>query len=351
MAQSPAHPVPLHPPRAPPPTAPQAARRKPEPLTWPARPLEVCPAPQQPPHWRAPFLPPLSAPPLQARVPLPACSPAASARPPGPQLHGPLLGSPGPPCRALPLSHSQTPGAPVGPEPRDASPPAAAEGAGVGLSRWTGRHPGRPCGHLDLHVAPGGALDADLLPAGQPVLTQGHPVLHAAVLQEGGVGGAGRDAPISGHDVAPTQPHCCGGRGRQQHGPPPPGARTAPSHRWPCLGREDSWADRMQRPGLHRPRPPQGPPRSRGADLPGSPRSALRCTSVRPREASPHLPRTRGARWTCSLTECGHKDLRVSTPTQIQRAPLGVKTHSVKRPASHRDPSLFRVKGQIRDLG
>ena len=98
----------------------------------------------------------------------------------------------------------------------------------MGLSRWTGRHLGRPCCHLDLHVAPGGALDADLLPAGQPVLTQGHPVLHAAVLQEGGVGGAGRDAPISGHDVAPTHPHCCGGRGRQQHSPPHPGSQNCP---------------------------------------------------------------------------------------------------------------------------
>lgn len=180
----------------------------------------------------------------------------------------------------------------------------------MALSRWTGRPRRRPCGHLDLHVVLGGAPDADLLPAGQLILTQGHPVLHAVVLQEGGVAGAGRNAPVSGHDVAATHPHCCGRGAVSTAGPPTLGARTTPSHRQPCSGRGDNWADRTQRPGLHLPRLPRAPPH------PGS--SPSWCPTHR---YSAPPPRTWGVLWTRSLTECGHKDPRVSTPTQIQSAP------------------------------
>lgn len=93
--------------------------------------------------------------------------------------------------------------------------------------------PPGPPGHLDLHVFLGRSPDSDLLQARQPVFGEGHSVLHTAVLQEGGVGGAGGDAGIPSHDVAPSDPHrCVGGSkavGRGRISSPTPVAAGAPA--------------------------------------------------------------------------------------------------------------------------
>lgn len=116
----------------------------------------------------------------------------------------------------LSLCLAQSWGLPWAPSTGTSRPPVAAETMSGVCPRHRGGSPRRP--HLDLQVLLGGSPDAELLQVGQPVLSQGHSVLDTAVLQEGGVGDAGRDAGISSHDVAPADPHSCGGRESQHPG-------------------------------------------------------------------------------------------------------------------------------------
>ena len=134
----------------------------------------------------------------------------------------------------LSLCPAQSWGLPWAPSTGTSRPPVAAETMSGVCPRHRGGSPRRP--HLDLQVLLGGSPDAELLPVGQPILSQGHSVLDTAVLQEGGVGDAGRDAGISSHDVAPADPHGCGGRESQHPGRPllPPREMVPPPSQTRC---------------------------------------------------------------------------------------------------------------------
>lgn len=147
----------------------------------------------------------------------------------------------------------------------------------MALSRWTGRPRWRPCGHLDLPPAVPGGARMRISSGGAADRRSGSPCTPTRLSSGGRVAGAGRDAPVSGHDAWPHL-HCCGRGASAPQAPPTLGARTPPLRT--ALFRERGQLGRQDAASRASPAtPPQAPP-SPGAALPGAP-APLLCASSR----------------------------------------------------------------------